>query len=108
VNPELKHLRYFVAVAEELSFAAAARRLYVSQQALSRDIQQYERQLGVRLFDRTTRTVRLTASGDALYGSAKRSIQVAEQAFDTARRAAHGDRDRPPRVDPHHPPNHAH
>lgn len=99
MNSELKHLRYFVAVAEELNFSAAARRLYVSQQALSRVIQQFERDLGVRLFDRTTRTVRLTRAGDALYGSAKRSIQAAEHAFDAARQAAQGDRDRPLRVD---------
>ncbi len=99
MNPELKHLRYFVAVAEELNFSAAARRLYVSQQALSRVIQQFERELGVRLFDRTTRTVRLTRAGDALFESAKRSIQTAEHAFDTARQAAQGDQGRPLRVD---------
>jgi DNA-binding transcriptional LysR family regulator len=99
LNPELKHLRYFVAVAEELNFSAAARRLYVSQQALSRVIQQFERELGVRLFDRTTRTVELTRAGDALYGSAKRSIEAAEHAFDTARRAAQGEGARPLRVD---------
>lgn len=88
---ELKHLRYFVAVADELSFSAAARRLYVSQQAISRVIQQLERALGVRLFERTTRSVRLTAAGSALYPSAERSIAAAEEAFEAARRAGRAD-----------------
>jgi DNA-binding transcriptional LysR family regulator len=99
VHPELKHMRYFVAVAEELNFSAAARRLYVSQQALSRVIQQFERELGVQLFERTTRSVRLTRAGDALLESAKRSISAAEEAFETARRAESGAGGRVLRVD---------
>jgi DNA-binding transcriptional LysR family regulator len=91
VGPELRHLRYFVAVAEELNFSAAARRLYVSQQALSRVIQQFERELGVRLFERTTRSVRLTRAGEAMLESAKQSISAAEQAVETARRAESGE-----------------
>jgi DNA-binding transcriptional LysR family regulator len=89
VTAELKHLRYFVAVAEELNFSAAARRLFVSQQALSRVIQQLERELDVRLFERTTRSVRLTRAGQALYDSALRSIHAADHAFAAARRAGH-------------------
>jgi DNA-binding transcriptional LysR family regulator len=99
MSPELKHLRYFVTVADDLSFTTAARRLYVSQQALSRVIQQLERELGVRLFERTTRSVRLTPAGGALFESAKRSIAAAEEAFDAARRAGRGERYRPLRVD---------
>ncbi|WP_433443023.1 LysR family transcriptional regulator [Nonomuraea sp. CA-141351] len=99
MNAELKHLRYFVAVAEELNFSAAARRLYVSQQALSRVIQQLERELGVRLFDRTTRSVRLTRAGEALLESAGRSITAVQHAFDAARQAAQDGQGRPLRVD---------
>jgi DNA-binding transcriptional LysR family regulator len=96
---ELKHLRYFVAVAQERSFSAAARRLYISQQALSRIIQQLERELGVRLLDRTTRSVELTAAGEALLASAKRSIAAVEEAIQDARRAARDARPQPLRVD---------
>ncbi len=99
MSPELKHLRYFVAVAEDLSFSGAARRLFVSQQALSRIIQQLERELGVRLFERTTRSVRLTRAGELVLDPARRSIAAADDAFDAARRAARGDFARPLRVD---------
>jgi DNA-binding MarR family transcriptional regulator len=70
--PELRHLRYFVAVAEELNFSAAARREFVSQQALSRIIQQLEAELGVLLFERTSRSVRLTPAGEAMLAAARR------------------------------------
>jgi DNA-binding transcriptional LysR family regulator len=88
---ELRHLRYFAAVAEDLSFSNAARRLYVSQQALSRAIQQLERQVGAKLFERTTRTVRLTAAGAAMLAAARRSIAAADDALAQARRAARGE-----------------
>jgi DNA-binding transcriptional LysR family regulator len=97
--PELKHLRYFVAVAEELSFSAAARREYVSQQALSRIIQQLEAELGVLLFERTTRSVRLTPAGDAMLAAARRSAAAAEEAFEAARRAQRGEVTRPLRIE---------
>jgi DNA-binding transcriptional LysR family regulator len=97
--PELKHLRYFVAVAEELSFSAAARREYVSQQALSRIIQQLESELGVLLFARTTRSVRLTAAGEAMLAAARRSAAAADEAFDSARRAHRGEVGRPLRIE---------
>src|SRR6266496_3211703 len=99
MGPELRQLRCFVAVAEELNFSAAARRLYMSQQALSRVVAQLERELGVRLFERTTRSVRLTAAGEAMLVWARRSTVAADEAVTAARRAESGDALRPLRLD---------
>jgi DNA-binding transcriptional LysR family regulator len=83
----LKHLRGFVAVAEERSFSAAARRMLLSQQSLSRIVQQLERELGTTLLERTTRSVRLTPAGQVLLDSARRSLAAVDATFDAARRA---------------------
>jgi DNA-binding transcriptional LysR family regulator len=74
LDPRL--LRYFVAVAEELHFTRAAARLYVAQQALSRDIRRLERQLGVRLLTRTTRRVALTPEGERLLVRARELLAL--------------------------------
>ncbi|TQS29647.1 LysR family transcriptional regulator [Microbispora sp. KK1-11] len=74
---ELRHLRYFAAVAEEGSFYQAAQRLLVSQPSLSRQIMDLERRLGQRLFERTSRGVRLTPSGEALLQHARQILGLA-------------------------------
>jgi DNA-binding transcriptional LysR family regulator len=84
---ELRHLRYFVAVAEELHFRRAAERLYVAQPAVSEQIRKLEAELGVRLFDRTHRSVNLTDSGTALLAEARRVLRLAEAAQHAARNA---------------------
>jgi DNA-binding transcriptional LysR family regulator len=87
VSPELRHLRAFLAVAEEGSFSAAAGRMHVSQQALSRSVQQLERELGASLFERAARPIALTQAGEAMLAAARRSVAAADEAFDMARGA---------------------
>src|SRR4051794_20441018 len=82
---DLQRLRYFVAVAEELHFTRAARRLYLDQGALSTAIRRLERDLGVRLFIRTNRSVQLTHAGSALYPEAVMLLSSAEHLMDVAR-----------------------
>jgi DNA-binding transcriptional LysR family regulator len=88
--PELRQLRAFIAVAEELNFTRAAERLHLAQQAVSKSVRQLERELGVELLERTTREVRLTAAGRALLDSGRDALASVEAAFDRARTVGHG------------------
>src|SRR5918994_6025143 len=80
-------LRAFVAVAEELHFTRAANRLYVAQQALSRNIRRLESQIGVRLFARSTRRVTLTADGERLLVHARSLLALNDAALKELRGA---------------------
>ena len=82
---ELRHLRYFVAVAEELNFSRAAGRMYLSQPALSQQIQKLERELGISLFHRTKNHVVLTEAGQILLEGARRVLIQVEQTTREAR-----------------------
>ena len=90
-TPELRQLRYFVTVAEELSFTNAAGRLGIAQQSLSQQINVLERTLGVRLFDRDTRGTRLTEIGVLFLPEARTVLERAEHAVSTVQRAARGE-----------------
>src|SRR3954464_13234810 len=85
---ELRHLRYFVAVAEELHFRRAGERLHVAQPAVSEQVRKLETELGVRLFNRTQRKVALTDAGTALLTEAYRVLRQAEAARAAARSAS--------------------
>ena len=87
---ELRHLRHFVALAEELHFGRAARRLSISQPPLSFSIRRLEEDLGVRLFERTSRQVRLTAAGAAFLVESRRILGQAEDARALVGRIAAG------------------
>lgn len=87
----LNQLESFVAVAETLHYGRAAERLSISQPPLSRRIQLLERELGVELFDRTGRAVRLTTAGQAFLGDARRILGLSEQATLTVRRIPSGE-----------------
>ena len=84
---EVRQLRYFVAVAEELHFGRAAGRLGMAQPPLSRAIRDLERQLGVTLLERTTRQVRLTAAGEVLLRDARTALEAVTAAARRARQA---------------------
>jgi DNA-binding transcriptional LysR family regulator len=87
---ELRHLRCFVAVAEELHFARAAERLHIEQSPLSRAIKELEEDLGVQLFVRTTRSTRLTHAGKFFFEHVPRVFTALEQARDCVKAAANG------------------
>lgn len=91
VRLELRHLRYFVAVAEELNFTRAAERLHIAQPPLSTQIRQLEEELGAQLFEREKRRVYLTAAGRDLLERARSILTAAESAKDAVRRTASGE-----------------
>jgi LysR family transcriptional regulator, benzoate and cis,cis-muconate-responsive activator of ben and cat genes len=88
---ELRHLRYFQAVAEELSFSRAARRLHVAQPALSRAIKQLEHVLGAEVLERTRHHVRVTPAGAVLLRETAALLQYVEEAMRRVRRTAAGE-----------------
>ncbi|MGA3201055.1 MAG: LysR family transcriptional regulator, partial [Bryobacteraceae bacterium] len=88
---ELRHLRYFKAVAEQGSFSGAARGIYVSQSALSEQIADLERELGVPLFDRSGRKLRLTVHGEIFLRESNKVLEGSERAVAMARRSFRGE-----------------
>jgi DNA-binding transcriptional LysR family regulator len=88
---ELRHLRYFVAVAEKLHFTKAAEQLHISQPPLSQQIQNLEEELGVKLFERGKRSIHLTDAGIFFLKEAKQILLHVEQAAETTRRVDRGE-----------------
>ncbi len=87
---ELRHLRYFIAVADELSFSRAAERLQMAQPPLSQQIQALEKELDVKLFDRKKRPLQLTLAGQAFVEEARSTLAQLEQAVHTTQRIHQG------------------
>jgi DNA-binding transcriptional LysR family regulator len=88
---ELRHLRYFIAVAEELNFSRAAERLHMAQPPLSQQIRALEEELGVKLFDRATRPLQLTLAGQTLLVEARLAVARVEQAVRLTQQACRGE-----------------
>jgi DNA-binding transcriptional LysR family regulator len=91
MDVDIRLWRSFTTVAEELHYGRAAERLHITQPALSRQIRDLERVLGVTLFDRTSRRVVLSRAGQALLGQARRALAESDRAVRLAGLAAHGD-----------------
>ena len=87
---ELRHLRYFVAVGEEQHYGRAAKRLRLAQPALSRQIQDLEREIGFRLFDRLPRGVKISEAGKLFLNDTRRILQEVNDATARAKRIASG------------------
>jgi DNA-binding transcriptional LysR family regulator len=88
---ELRHLRYFIAVADELSFSRAAERLQMAQPPLSQQIQSLETELGVRLFDRKSRPLQITQAGQVFLAEARMTIEKLAQAVTTTQLVHQGE-----------------
>jgi DNA-binding transcriptional LysR family regulator len=88
---ELRHLRYFIAVAEELHFGRAALRLGIAQPPLSQQIQRLEQLVGTRLLERTSRRVQLTDAGRTLLNEARPVVAATQAAIEATRRAGRGE-----------------
>ena len=91
---ELRHLRYFVAVAETLHFRRAAKALNISQPPLSRQIQDLERNVGAQPFNRSARCVTLTVAGKVFLAESKRILAHVHRSVETARRNSAGENGR--------------
>src|SRR5258706_16318386 len=88
---EFRHLRYFIGIAEDLSFSRAAERLRVAQSALSRQVRDLEDELQVQLFKRDKRRASLTAAGEVFLVKARKLVAESQQAVEAARSAARGE-----------------
>jgi len=86
---ELRHLRYFVAVAETLSFTKGAKKLRLAQPSLTRQIKDLEEEIGVRLLDRTKREVSLTEEGKSFLADAKRVLAHSTEIIESVQRLRH-------------------
>lgn len=88
---ELRHLQYFIAVAEELHFGKAALRLNMTQPPLSQQIKQLEKEVGVTLLKRTKRVVELSAAGESFLKHSRNAIEEIDKAIEMAQRTARGE-----------------
>ena len=88
---ELRHLRYFVAVADALSFTKGAERLHVAQPSLTRQIKDLEAEIGVQLFDRSGKRISLTREGESFLADAKRLLAECAQSVQTVQRLSRGE-----------------